>query len=267
MLEKIGYRPEMSRWTAAGDATLGRVARADRGVLLVLTERGPMRCTYGGGLLAAVAADPVGAPCPGDWCVVRHWPDGRATVELVLPRDTALARPGVPEQVLCANADLVGVVLAARPAPAAPSVPSAPSAPEVRRLVELAEHSGARPLVVLTKCDRAPDPAAVAARVAAAVPGVDVISASTATGAGLAALRHAVGGRLTLALIGPAGHGRSALTRALVGAELLPARRAGRRHDLVVLPGGGAVVDTPDVPATEVRPPHVWQLRDAGGGR
>ena len=264
MLEKIGYRPEMSRWTVAGDATLGRVARADRGVLMVLTERGPMRCTYGGRLLGTVAADPVGAPCPGDWCVVRHWPDGRATVERVLPRDTALTRPGVPEQVLCANADLVGVVVAAPPAPAAAFGPSAPG---VRRLVELAEDSGARPLVVLTKCDRVPDPAAVAARVAAAVPGVDVIFASTATGAGLAALRHVVDGRLTLALLGPAGHGRSALTRALVGAELLPARRAGRRHDLVVLPGGGAVIDTPDVPATEARPPHVWQLRYAGAGR
>ena len=267
MLEKIGYRPEMSRWTAADDATLGRVARADRGVLLVLTERGPMRCTYGGRLLGTVAADPVGAPCPGDWCVVRHWPDGRATVERVLPRDTALTRPGAPDQVLCANADLVGVVVAARPAAAVPSAPSAPSAPQVRRLVELAEHSGARPLVVLTNCDRVPDPAAIATRVAAAVPGVDVISASTATGAGLAALRHAVGGRLTLALLGPAGHGRSALTTALVGADLLPGRRASRRHDLVMLPGGGAVVDTPDVPATDARPPRAWQLRGVGGGR
>jgi len=257
VLEKIGYRPEMSRWTAAGDATLGRVARADRGVLLVLTERGPLRCTYGGRLLGEVAADPMVAPCPGDWCVVRHWPDGRETVERMLPRSSALTSPG-HDEVLCANADLVGVVVAARPAP---------SPPEVGRLVGLAGHSGARPLVVLTKCDQVPDPAAVAARVAEAVPAVEMIVASTATGAGLAMLREVVDGRLTLALLGPAGHGRSALTTALVGADLLPGRRASRRHDLVMLPGGGAVVDTPDVPATDARPPRAWQLRGVGGGR
>lgn len=256
MLEKIGYRPEMSRWTVAGDATLGRVARVDRGVLLVLTEGGPLRCTYGGRLLGEVAADPMVAPCPGDWCVVRHWPDGRETVERMLPRSTSLTRPG-HGGVLCANADLVGVVVAGRPAPCAP---------EVRRLVELAERSGARPLVVLTKCDQVPVPAAVAAPLAEAVPGVDVICANTATGAGLAMLREAVDGRLTLALLGPAGHGRSALTTALVGADLLPGRRASRRHDLVVLPGGGAVVDTPDVPATGARAPHFWPLRGVGGG-
>ena len=257
MLERIGYRPEMAQWASARDACLGRMARAYRGVLMVLTERGPLRCTYGGRLLGEVAADRVAAPCPGDWCVVRHWPDGRATVERVLPRETALTRPGLGE-VLCANPDLVGVVVAARPAP---------SGPEVRTLVELAEHSGARPLVVLTKCDRVADPATVAAGVAGTVPGVEVISASTATGAGLAKLREAVDGRLTLALLGPAGHGRSALTTALVGADLLPGRRASRRHDLVLLPGGGAVVDTPDVPATNARPPRAWQLRGVGGGR
>src|SRR5690242_15419773 len=105
----------MARWAAARDATLGRVTRMDAGVLTVLSERGPLRCTYGGQLLGAVAADRVHAPCSGDWCVVREWPDHRLTVERVLPRSTAVT-PATTGPVLCANADLVAVVLACRPA-------------------------------------------------------------------------------------------------------------------------------------------------------
>jgi len=57
-----------------------------------------------------------------------------------------------------------------------------------------------------------------------------------------------------MALLGASGHGKSSLTNALVGAEVLTTRdirQDGRgrhtsvRRELVPLPAGGAVVDTP----------------------
>jgi ribosome biogenesis GTPase len=57
-----------------------------------------------------------------------------------------------------------------------------------------------------------------------------------------------------MALLGASGHGKSSLTNALVGAEVLATREIrqdgrGRhtsvRRELVPLPSGGAVVDTP----------------------
>ena len=249
MLETIGYRPEMARWAAAADTEVGRVVRVDRGVAHVLTERTLLRAGYGAELLAEVAVDAVAAPCTGDWVVVRTWPDRRQTAECVLPRTTAVVRATAGEQshgqVLCANAEHVAVVVALHPIPVLA---------RVERLLSLAWASGGRPLVVLTKADLVGDAGYVAEDVAAAAPDVEVVCTSTVTGEGLDRLRELVGGRDTLALLGSSGHGKSSLTNALVGAEVLGTREIredgrGRhtsvRRELVALPGGGAVIDTP----------------------
>ena len=65
MLENIGYDPEMARWAGVPDATVGRVARVDRGLASVLTETGPHRASIGGALLARMATDPTAGPCAG----------------------------------------------------------------------------------------------------------------------------------------------------------------------------------------------------------
>ena len=249
VLETIGFEPDMTRWAAATDAHLGRVVRVDRGLVSVLTEDGPVRASIGGALLGRMAQDPTEGPCTGDWCVTRAWPDHRFTVERLLPRRTAVVRATAGEQshgqVLCANVDVAAVVVALHPVPVLA---------KVERLVTLAWESGARPLVVLTKADAVSDAALVAEDVAAAAPGVEVVVVSAVTGAGVDALRDRLEGRLTLALLGASGHGKSSLVNALVGAEVLATREIrddgrGRhtsvRRELVPLPGGGAVIDTP----------------------
>jgi ribosome biogenesis GTPase len=181
--------------------------------------------------------------------VVRDWPDHRQTVERVLPRASAVVRATAGKQshgqILCANADYVAVVVALHPDPVLA---------RVERLLSLAWESGATPLVVLTKSDLVTDAEFVSEDVRAACPGVEVVCTSTTTGLGIPRLRELVGGNLTLALLGASGHGKSSLVNALVGAEVLGTRgirQDGRgrhtsvRRELVVLPGGGAVIDTP----------------------
>jgi ribosome biogenesis GTPase len=227
-----------------------RVSRVDRGACDALSAGGPLRLTFSGGLLAEAAEDPVATPCVGDWVVARQWSDGRVTAEAVLPRRTAFVRANVTPgasygQVLAANVDLAVVVEGLHPEP---------DLGRIERFLALAWESGATPLVVLTKADLVPDADQVRADVALAAPGVDVMVVSAQTGAGMADLaQHAVGGR-TLALLGPSGSGKSTLVNALSGATVM-ATRALRadgkgRHttahrELVVLPGGGLVVDTP----------------------
>jgi ribosome biogenesis GTPase len=249
VLENIGSDPGLAGWAAAAEATLGRVVRVDRGVASMLTEHGPGRAGYGSGLLRRIAADATAAPCTGDWCLLQDWPDHRVTLERVAPRRTCLVRATAGEQshgqALCANIDLAAIVVALHPEP---------TFSKVERLLALAWESGAQPLVVLTKSDLAPDAALLEEDVAGIAPGVEVVRASTVTGEGVARLRRLLDGRLTMALVGASGHGKSSLTNALVGAEVLTTRaiRAdgrGRhtsvRRELVVLPGGGAVIDTP----------------------
>jgi ribosome biogenesis GTPase / thiamine phosphate phosphatase len=230
----------------------GRVSRVDRGVCTVLCADGPVRASLAGAVLAVAARDPVHLPCAGDWVLVRTWPDDRVTVELVLPRRTAIVRRTADKdstgQVLAANVEAAAVVEPMHPAP---------DVARIERLLALGWESGARPLVALTKCDLAPDPELVAADVARVAPGVDVIPVSAHRGDGLDRLRPLVAHGRTLALLGPSGVGKSTLVNALAGAEVMSIQAIRRadgkgRHTttyraLVPIPGGGAVLDTPGV--------------------
>lgn len=250
MLERIGYDAHWAECVRARDARPGRVVRTDHGLVHVLTDDGPLRAGYGGELLAAVAKDPTGAPCPGDWVVVRDWPQDKHTVAAVLPRRCALTsdcvgleagvEPGAP---LLANADRAVLVLPVRPAPARA---------QVAGLLALVEHCGASPVIALSKSDTVDRGAlvALARRLGDAVPGVEVVCTSAVDGTGLDRLRDLARGGRTLALVGPGSGGRSWLVRSLVGARRIPTlglvEPAGVRcAELVLLPGGGAVIDTP----------------------
>ncbi|MEV6370555.1 ribosome small subunit-dependent GTPase A [Micromonospora musae] len=232
----------------------GRVARVDRGVCTVLCPDGPVRASVGGTLLAAAARDLTNLPCAGDWVLVGTWPDGRRTVETVLPRRTALVRRTAGKdasgQVLAANLDAAAVVEPVHPEP---------DTGRIERLLSLVHESGARPLVVLTKVDLAADPDAIARQLAAIAPGVPVLAVSAEHGTGLDPLRAQVAPGRTLGLLGPSGAGKSSLVNALAGAAVMPTQAIRRvdgkgRHtttwrSLVPVPGGGAVIDTPGVRA------------------
>jgi len=233
-----------------GTLAPARVTRVDRGACDALGVDGPVRATFSGALLAAASADPVSTPCVGDWVAVRSWPDDRITVEAVLQRRTAFVRasvtPGVSHgQVLAANVDVAVVVEGLHPEP---------DLGRIERFLALAWESGASPLVVLTKADLVPDADPVRADVAAAAPGVEVLAVSATTGEGVDRLAPYVEVGRTLAFLGPSGAGKSTLTNALAGATMMATRELradgkGRHttvhRELVVLPGGGLVVDTP----------------------
>jgi hypothetical protein len=56
------------------------------GVLVVLTDDGPVRASYGARMLDAIARDRSRLPDSGEWVTVRRWRDGPVTVEEVLTR-------------------------------------------------------------------------------------------------------------------------------------------------------------------------------------
>lgn len=231
------------RWTPA------RVARAERGACDVLGPGGLTRAGAGGGLLAATAGDPAAAPAVGDWVAIQRWPDGRLTVEAVVPRRTAMLRATASgrstTQVLAANVDVVVIVV---------SLAIEPDLARLERFLALAWDGGARPLIALTKADLVSDAPVIAAEVAEVAPGADVLCVSGVSGEGVDGLRSYADGGRTLALVGPSGAGKSTLANALLGSDLLATgdtRRDGKgRHtttwrELVALPAGGVLIDTP----------------------
>ena len=68
------------------DPWVGCVIACEPGVAHVLTDGGEVRASFGGCLLAEIARDRSRVPAPGDWVVLRRWPDERVTIEDAWPR-------------------------------------------------------------------------------------------------------------------------------------------------------------------------------------
>ena len=191
-------------------------------------------------------------PTVGDWMLVDDTDDGPrartlATRRTALVRDTAGRTSNV--QVLAANVDVVVVVEHLDPDP---------DLGRVERLLTLAWRSGAQPVVVLTKADLVPDPYGMAQDVAAVALGVDVHVVTATSGQGLEPVRDLLAPGVTLVVVGPSGAGKSTLVNALAGREVMATgerRQDGRgRHttshrELVPLPGGAMLIDTPGIRA------------------
>jgi hypothetical protein len=71
---------------ARADVEVGCVVAREVGVLVVLTDAGPVRASYGARMLGAIARDRSRLPEVGEWVSLRHWCDGPVTVEGTLAR-------------------------------------------------------------------------------------------------------------------------------------------------------------------------------------
>ena len=234
-------------WTAARDAELrflgdptlepGRVTRVDRGLVTLVAANGEHR-------LPTVLDEPAAV---GDWLAFRP---GEAAVQL-LERTSLLARRvqdghRTVRQLLASNIDAVVIVRA---------LDMELRTARIQQLLTIAYESGAEPAIVLTKADAVARPADAVAAVEAVAIGVPVFAVSAVDGTGITAIRTYVGGR-TIVLLGESGAGKSTLTNLLVGREVLATgevRRDGTgrhttsRRELLPLPDGGAIIDTPGV--------------------
>lgn len=192
----------------------------------------------------------------GDWVVVSA--DGER-VDHVIDRTSAFVRRASFEgarfepHTIAANIDVVFLVHA---------FGSPPNQRRLERELVLAFDSGAEPAVVLTKADTVTDPEPVRAELATVSPGVPVLIVSGRTGAGIDDLR-AYGARGdTLAFLGASGVGKSTIVNTLVGSdvqattEVREGDQRGRHttvaSQLVRLPSGGWLVDTPGVRAVSL---------------
>lgn len=241
----------------------GRVSRVDRGSCMVVTADGPVRASPFGAV--ARQAGMTGVPATGDWvAVARDGGGDEPGVVAILPRWSAISRKDpdervTAEQVLAANLDVVAVVCALdRPL----------GQNRLERMLAAAWESGASPVVLLTKADVTADLAATVREAGEAAGGVPVVVTSTMTGDGIEEVRALLRPSRTLALLGPSGAGKSSLVNRLVGADVQSTgavregdargRHTTTARELVPVPGGGILLDTPGL-----RSLPLW---DAGAG-
>jgi len=236
---------------AAEGLVPGRVVRQSRDLSGVVCEAGELEAEVSG-KFRHHARGPSDFPAVGDWAALRLDAGGPALIESLLPRRSAFTRKAAGEaveaQIVAANVDTVFLVS---------GLDGDFNLRRIERYVTTAWSSGARPVIVLNKADLRPDDLAAAAAEAAAVaPGVPVVAVRALDGGGLEALHPFLEAGRTVALLGSSGVGKSTIINRLLGLERFATAavsdaEAGRgRHtttarELVRLPGGALLVDTP----------------------
>lgn len=250
-LEDLGWDPVWEyHATEAGDPTRvpGRVATVDRGRVVVLTAEGAIPATWH--FPVPMLGEPAAVmPAVGDWAMITNAGEVR-TLATLLPRRTLLAR-GIKSgsrvaQPLAANVDLVMVVT---------GLDGDFNLRRIERFLALARSGSVRALVVLSKLDLIHDPETAIQQARKAAPGLDVVTISSVTGDGLTELENEVNPGQTVVLVGSSGVGKSTLINRLLGEERLSTgavresddrgRHVTSRRELLQLPGGGLVIDTP----------------------
>lgn len=232
-----------------GDRFAARVASEHKHAYVLFTEEGEFTGTVLGRLLKHGPRSAL--PAVGDW-VVGEKRAGESMVDIhaVLPRKTSFSRRAAgerdEEQVVAANLDSVFLVN---------GLDADFSPRRVERYLALVLASGAQPVIVFNKIDICRDMDSRRSEVESFAGSVPVCWISATTGDGLKSLKPYLNPGQTVALLGSSGVGKSTLANRLLGQDRQEigatrtedgkGRHTTTRRELLPIPGGGLLVDTP----------------------
>ncbi len=190
-------------------------------------------------------------PAVGDFVMVDREDDssGNAIIHHVLTRNSIFARKAAGTsndiQVVAANIDTVFICM---------SLNNDFNLRRLERYLSIAWDSGAVPVIVLTKADLCDDVSGKLFEIKHAAIGVDLVVTSSMTQDGYKTILGYIKAGRTVAFIGSSGVGKSTLINRLLGEDVIETRETRRddkgrhtttRRELIVIPSGGAVIDTP----------------------
>ncbi|RPH38208.1 ribosome small subunit-dependent GTPase A [bacterium] len=252
-LHKLGWNPFFAKAFEpfdTGEYLPARVAVQHKGHYFVYSELGELQGKITGRLRHR-AAGTKDFPAVGDWVVIRARPEeAAATITDILPRRTKFSRKVAgaitEEQILAANIDIAFIVS---------GLDEDFNPRRIERYLVLTTESGAEPVVVLNKADLCDDLPEVLNEVSTLSGGAPVLVTSVKRNEGLDQLAAMIGEGQTGTLLGSSGVGKSSIVNHLLGAEHFVTREvretdsrgrhATTHRELVLLPGGGMLIDTP----------------------
>ena len=254
---------DFEAWAGKPGVEPGRVAIEFNHIFRVLVEGGDIEVTTAG-RLKHQASRRSELPAVGDWVVVRRR-QGQASGDIVavLPRRSCFSRKAAghvtDEQVVAANVDVVFIVM---------GLDADFNVRRLERYLLLARESGAAPVILLTKTDLTAALPEQLADVTALAPDIPVHAVSPRRNEGLDQVAGYLTPGRTAALLGSSGVGKSTIINRLMGRESMRTREVREsdsrgRHttthrELVTLPGGGLIIDTPGM-----RELQLWDVGEA----
>ncbi|MGF1450423.1 MAG: ribosome small subunit-dependent GTPase A [Opitutales bacterium] len=248
-LAALGWTPERAVQAQSGlrqGLQPARVTRQNRHDCTLAGEAGTLTATVAGQLHRR-GTSPV---IVGDWVLYRPMPEGLPVVETILERSSLFLRQSAGKrataQPVAANVDRAFIL----------TTPDRDfRLNRLERFLVLAEASGTEAALLLNKTDLADDPEALLTQMGSVAMGRPVLGLRAETGEGVEAVRALIGTGQTAAFLGSSGMGKSTLINQLLGVETLQTgaiREADHRgrhtttwRELLPLPGGGVVIDTP----------------------
>lgn len=231
------------------ELTLARVTGQHRNIYTIVSEHGEIQALVSGKFMHCANTN-TDFPVVGDWVMV-SLADTEQTVIIhhVLPRKTIFERRAAGTQnavqIVASNIDYIFICM---------SLNSDFNLRRLERYLSIAWQGTATPVVVLTKSDLCTDLANKLQEVAAVSIGVNVLVTSILHTDIYEVFSPYLSNEKTVVFLGSSGVGKSSLVNQLLGKEVFLTQTVGSddsgRHtttsrQLLVLPNGGVVVDTP----------------------
>lgn len=229
---------------------LARVSVQHRDLYSVMCSQGEIQARVSG-TFSYQAGDNTDFPAVGDWVMIDRTDNrsGDAIIHQVLSRKSIIERKAAGTsgqiQIVAVNVDVIFICMALN---------RDFNLRRLERYLSIALNSAAHPVIVLTKADLCENLDVRLSDVKSVAVGTDIVVISNIIPEGYKEVQPYIKKGVTIAFIGSSGVGKSTLINNLIGENIQFTREireddrgkhATTSRQLILLPGGGVVIDTP----------------------